>query len=173
MINKKKTHFSDEELADAYIFPNDLSPEDKAAADTELRVLRMQRLRQMTDQQRLLADLLRLKFEMEDYVRLGVYTEQHSFGAYLQRYLKLLDLKQHQFAQEIGLHPTKVNQLIKGRVEANIGLTFRLEKHTGGIIPATLWWKLIARKIEDAIAKDKATRAKEEQKVHHARSFEP
>jgi hypothetical protein len=55
------------EQAASYIFPANLSEEELQAAHLEIKVFRMQRLQAMTDQQRLHAELLRLKFQMEDY----------------------------------------------------------------------------------------------------------
>jgi len=43
-----------------------------------------------------------------------------------------------------------------------------LEKHSGNIISALTWWKLIVKKQEYLIRKDEETRAREAAKVKNA-----
>ena len=51
-----------------------------------------------------------------------------------------------------------------GKYEPNIEFVYRLEKHSGELIPALIWWKLIIRKQEFEIKQDKKTRKKEASK---------
>jgi hypothetical protein len=67
-------HLSDAELAEAYIFPSNLSEEERHAANLEMREIRLQKLREMTAQQRLHSELLRLKFQIEDYLKRDTVT---------------------------------------------------------------------------------------------------
>jgi plasmid maintenance system antidote protein VapI len=157
--------YTDQELAEAHIFQSDLTAEEKAKADIELKDLRMSRLKQLTDKQKLYADLLRLKFKMEDYIRHENEDTVFRFGVFLQEYLHILNKKQIDFANEINLHPTKLSQIISDKTNPNIALAYRLEKHSGGFITALLWWRLAAKKIEMNILNDSSTRKKEADKV--------
>lgn len=132
----------------------------------------MLRLREMSDQQRLYADLLRLKFQMEDYVAEGAYSEAFSFGSFLQQYLKILNKKHKEFAAEIDLHTTKLSRLLNGWEDPNVQVAYRLEKHSGGIIPAILWWKLLVKKLVHSIRADSETKRQEEARVTNELSFQ-
>jgi plasmid maintenance system antidote protein VapI len=171
MTNEKKSIYSEQELAEAHIFAHDLSPVEKIEADKEMKLLRLQRLVAMSDNQKLQSNLLRLKFLMEDAILQEVYSEKHSFSAFLQAYLKILDKKQVDFATEISLHPTKLNQIINNKVTPNIPLVYRLEKHSGGLISALLWWKLCSKKMEADIKNDTTRRLFEAEKVHFQVAF--
>ncbi len=138
--------FTEQELAEAHVFSHDLSSAEKKEADAELKKMRLQRLSAMSSNQKLKSDLLRLKFQIEDYIQQDVYSEKQSFSTFLQAYLKILDKKQIDFAAEISLHPTKLNQILNNKIMPNIPLMYRLEKHSGGEISALLWWKLFAKK---------------------------
>ncbi len=166
MNNGKKSIYSEQESAEAHIFAHDLSPVEKTEADKEMKMLRLQRLVAMSDNQKLQSDLLRLKFLMEEAILQEVYSEKHSFSAFLQAYLKILDKKQIDFATEISLHPTKLNQIINNKITPNIPLVYRLEKHSGGLISALLWWKLCSKKMEADIKNDTTRRLFEAEKVH-------
>ncbi len=133
--------------------------------------MRLLRLGQMSDTQRLYAELIRLKYQIENYLKYGKYEDQHSFGAFLRKYLLVVDRKQNVFAQEIDLHPSKLNHLLNDKVDVNVSLVYRLEKHPGGIISATDWWNLHAKKIEAGILNDRNARLAEEKRVKHGLVF--
>ena len=52
--------------------------------------------------------------------------------------------------------------------EPDQGVFFRLENHSGGLIPALLWWKLTIRKQEYEITEDKQRRKREYAKVKNS-----
>jgi hypothetical protein len=56
-------NYTDQELAEAYIFPSELNEAEKKIADAELKKLRFEQLYQMTDAQKRAADLWLLKFQ--------------------------------------------------------------------------------------------------------------
>jgi plasmid maintenance system antidote protein VapI len=171
MNNEKNTIYTEQELAEAHVFVHDLSPIEKTEADKEMKMLRLQRLATMSDNQKLQSDLLRLKFLIEDAILQEGYSEKHSFSAFLQAYLKILDKKQVDFAAEISLHPTKLNQIINNKTTPNIPLVYRLEKHSGGLISALLWWKVVTKKMEADIKNDTTRRLFEGEKVHFQVAF--
>jgi plasmid maintenance system antidote protein VapI len=171
MNKRENSTYSDQELAEAHVFAHNLSPIEKTEADKEMKILRLQRLAAMSDNQKLQSDLLRLKFLMEDAILQEIYSEKHSFSAFLQAYLKILDKKQVDFAAEISLHPTKLNQIINNKTTPNIPLVYRLERHSGGLISALLWWQLFTKKMEADIKNDTVKRLLEAEKVHFQLAF--
>lgn len=171
MKDKKLEKPDDLELAATRVYPHGLSATEKAAADAEMRRLRMIRLGKTSENQRLYAEILRLKYQIEDYLKYGKYEDRYSFGAFLRKYLTILDRKQKDFAQEINLHPTKLNQILNDRLDVNVALVYRLEKHSGGLITATDWWNLHAKKIEAGILFDRAAREAEGKNVKRALVF--
>jgi plasmid maintenance system antidote protein VapI len=171
MKNNNFEHLDDKSMAEDFVFPHELSEIQKAEADLELKRLRLLRLGQMSDKQRVYAGLLGLKYQIEDYLQIGKYGEQFSFGMFLKKYLDILGLKQKDFANEISLHPSKLNQIISGKVNLNTALVYRLERHSGGLIPATYWWNLHAKKVENTISNDQNNRINEAKFVKHALVF--
>ncbi len=63
MKDENFEHLNAKEQVESYVFPHGLSVAEKAAADAELKQLRMLRLSQMSDAQRKSAELLRLKYQ--------------------------------------------------------------------------------------------------------------
>jgi Helix-turn-helix len=158
--------WTDIEIADAHIPPHDLTPSEMDEAIVELRAFRMARLRDMTDEQRLKGDLLRLRFQMENYVDDKNFNEKYSFSYFLQQYLQLIGKKQVEFAKEISLHPSKLNLYLNDKSDPSLSILYRLEKHTAEQIPALLWWKIIVKKMVNQIKNDKSTRQTEREKVN-------
>jgi hypothetical protein len=59
-------NYTNQELAEAHIFPSELSDEEKRIADEELKKLRFELLNQMSDSEKEFADSLRLIFQDEE-----------------------------------------------------------------------------------------------------------
>ncbi len=156
------------ETAEAHIPHHALSPDEKLAADATMRKMRLDRLRTTTEPQRLLAELSRLRFQMEDFLLLDGGPEEGSFEAFLQQYAQILNRKQSVLADEISLHPTKLNQILRGKSDPNQALFYRLEAHSSGQIPAVLWWQVFSKKLEHQIRRDSEQRMLEGAKVRAA-----
>ena len=171
MKTEKNSVFTEQELAEAHVFAHNLTVEEQKEVDTDMKIRRLQRLAAMSDSQKMQSDLLRLQFLMEDYIQQETYSEKQSFSTFLQSYLKILDKKQVDFAAEISLHPTKLNQILNNKTRPNIPLVYRLEKHSGGLISALLWWRVFTKKIEADIKNDKVRRQFEAEKVHFQFAF--
>ncbi len=163
--------FSDEEIVERYVIPEDLSEEERQEIEEEFRALRLKSLKERTEEQRLLAELMRMKLLIKDYLERNGYEAEFSFSNQLEQYIKILDRTQKDFAVEIGLHPTKLSRLLNDREKPNVELAYRLEKHCGNIIPALYWWKLHARKLEEEIRTDEETRRVEGEKVKNDLRF--
>ena len=165
-MKNKRNKFSEQEEVEDFVYPHDLLASEKAEADEDIKIFRKMRLQQMTEKDKVFADLLRLKFQIEDYIQQGSYSEAYGFNVFLQQYLKILDKKQSVFSAEIGLHPTKVSQILTGKVAPNLALSYRLEIHSGGLLTAVLWWHLIAKKIAYEIQQNNVQKLEEAKNVH-------
>lgn len=166
-----REEFSDEEIAAGYVFPDDLDQGEKEEIESEFQKLRLRALRERTEEQRLLSELMRMKLLMRDYFERSSYEEEFSFSKQLEQYIKVLGRSQKEFAEEIDLHPTKLSRLLNGRENPNVDLAYRLEIHCGSIIPAIYWWKLHAKKIEEAVRTDQERRKIESEKVRNQLRF--
>lgn len=163
--------FSDEEIATGYVFPEDLDQKEKEEIEGEFKKLRLKALRERTEEQRLLSELMRMKLLMRDYFERSSFEEEFSFSKQLEQYIKVLGRNQKEFAEEIDLHPTKLSRLLNDRENPNVELAYRLETHCGNIIPAIYWWKLYAKRIEEDVRTDNERRKIESGKVRNQLRF--
>ncbi|MCB9290570.1 MAG: helix-turn-helix domain-containing protein [Lewinellaceae bacterium] len=166
-----RKQFSDEEIVERYVFPDDLSEQERKEIEDEFRKLRLKTLKERTEKQRLLSELMRMKLLVKDYLERSHFEEEFSFPNQLEQYIRILGRSKKDFAGEIGLHPTKLSRLLTGRENPNVELAYRLEKHCGNIIPAIYWWKLHAKKLEEEIKTDEETRRVEREKVKNDLQF--
>lgn len=163
IYQKLKKKYTDEEIAESMLIPADLTSEEEKQMAEEMKAIRLQRLREVTDQDQILADVMRLRFQMERYVNTGVFSFDKTFGKYLEEYIRIFNKSRKDIAEDLSIHYTKLSRVINDKEEPNIGMAYRLEKHSGYLINARLWWKLTIKKQEFIIAQDDTTR-KEEQK---------
>lgn len=161
--HKLKEQFSIEELADAVMLPEELTASEEAQAHKTFADLRMQRKASMSDKEQLLSSLLHFKHKLRRYLEQN--SEYFKFGELLIYYIKLIGRTQREFAEEIGLHSSRLNRIIKGKEKIGISIAYRLETHSGDIIPAILWWKVLQREIEEEILTEKKAREIERQFV--------
>lgn len=142
MKSIKKSRHTLRELAEAHIFPHGLSAKEKAEADKELWALRKERLDNSSKEDQILSSLLQLKFLMENYIISPLYQEEHHFGYYLAFYIRAIQKKQKEFAEEISIDETRLSRIINQKESPNEELFVRLELHSKNLIPALYWFKL-------------------------------
>jgi len=177
MASKQKIYeqlrkkYSDEEIADAHIISEDLSPAEKAAADEEIRKIRLEKIKNQTEAQKLQSDLARLRILMRSYIDKEPFSPENSFGAYLGEYIRIIKKSKKKFSTDIGLHYTKLSRIINNREDPNIELMYRLEAHSAGLLPAILWWELLVKKQAFEIRQDSGGRKIEAKKVKNPLSF--
>jgi hypothetical protein len=168
---KAQKKLSNKELAESYVFPNVLTGKEKAKADQEFLTLRMQMLGKRTDEQKLYADVLQLKYKLEDYLSSPVYSHKFTFGYFLMEYLRILNKKQVDFAKEIDINMSRLNRILKDTDDPNKQLMYRLEYHSDKLIPALTWWRLMEKSAEFALLNDKKTQKEEYAKVKNKLAF--
>ena len=168
IYQKLKQKYTDEEIADAVLLPADLTEKEKQALGEEMKEIRLQQWHEMTEEDRILADVMRLRFQIEAYISKSEFSFQKTFGKYLAAYIRILNKPKRALAADLSIHYTKLSRIINDKEEPNVEFTYRLEKHSGYLIPAKLWWNLIIKKQEFVISQDEETRKAEQQKVKNA-----
>ena len=171
LYEELRKEYTDEEIATSMLIPKDLNIEEKEKANEELKAFRFKLLREKTEEQRIYSDLMRFKYLLEDYINNTDYSEDKNFGKQIEEYLRILKRTKKKLSEDLGIHYTRLSRIINEREEPNIELIYRLEKHSGELIPALLWWKLLMKKQEYFIRKDNQTRIKERAKVKDAIKF--
>ena len=165
IYQKLRKKYTDEEIADSMLIPADLTEEELAQSNEEIRTFRMEKLRNMSDDDRIISDVMRLRFQMEDYVKQKDFAFDKTFGQFLAEYIRIVKKTRKEIAKDLSIHYTKLSRIINDKEEPNIELSYRLEKHSGNLIRAIIWWKLIIKKQEFIIAQDEETRKIEQNKV--------
>lgn len=158
--------YTDEEIVESFVFNDDsLSEEDQKKADKEFRALRLERLKNMTAAEILFGNLMRFKLRLRKYLSEHKFSEEYSFGHQLRLYSKIINKTNKAFAEDLGVHKTKLSRIINGRDIPSIDLMYRLEEHSSGEIPAHHWWRIHSLELEHKIKTDLEKRIKESKKV--------
>lgn len=170
-----KNHFeglSPEELVEAAIFPVEMSEEEKLAVALEMKELRLKRMTSLSVEEKTYANLVQLRIQMERYLMAEAsLQDERPFGYFLKTYQTIIDRNQRELAQDLGLHHTKLNRLLHDHDTPNLAFIYRLEKHSGNMIPALLWWKIAMKRTELLIVSDKKTKVIEGKKVRNELHF--
>ena len=114
---------------------------------------------------------MRLRFQIEDYLKQKDFSEEKTFGKFLTEYVRIIDRTKKRFSEELKIHYSRLSRFINDKEEPNIELIYRLEKHSSNLVPAILWWKLVSKKQEYLIQKNKTLRSEEAAKVESVISF--
>ena len=168
IYKKLRKEMTDEEIVDSMLIPQDMTEKEKKKCHEEIRAFRYKLMRERTEKQRIYSELLRFKFLLENYINNEPFSESKSFGKNIEEYARILNRTKKSLSEDLDVHYTRLSRLINDREEPNVELMYRLEKHSGNLIPAIYWWKLVSKKQEHIIKKDLRTRKKEGAKVKNA-----
>ena len=135
-------------------------------SENELRKKRAQLKESYTSDQVIHANLLQLKFKLEDYLNQEVFNETQSFGFYLRSYLQILDKKNNTFANEIDINVTELSQILNKHRNPSEKVLIRIELHSNGILPAILWHRLIEKEKEHELLTNFSLRVRERSHVN-------
>lgn len=153
------------------MIPADLTEEEQKEADEEMRAFRFKIIREQTEEGRIFSELMRMRILIEDYIEEQPFSKDQTFGKHLEEYARILKITKKRLSEDLGIHYTRLSRIINEHEEPNIELIYRLEKHSGGLIPALDWWKLVIKKQEYHIKSDDATRKREGAKVKNPIKF--
>ena len=165
IYKKLREQYTDEEIADSMLIPEDLSEEEEKHLRKEFVRLRMQGRQEMSEKDKVLSGLLSIKYQISSYVSSRDFSEEKSFGSFVEKYMEIIDRKQKDLAEEIDIHPSRLNRIIKGKEKIGKSIAYRLETHSGEIIPAIFWWKLMQKEVEQEILTEKQERELERKHV--------
>ena len=163
-----KKQYTDKEIVESMLLPEDLTKKEKEKLSAEMREIRLNKLRETTEEQRIIANVMRLRFQIENYTTKNVFSFENTFGSYLKEYIRIAKKSKREFSDDLAIHYTKLSRILNEKEESNIEFCYRLEKHSGNLIKAELWWKLIVLKQSFIISKDDKTRKVEYKKVKNA-----
>lgn len=168
IYEKLSQQLTDEEIADAMLIPANLTAEEQKEADEQLRAFRFKLLAEKTEEQQIYTDLLRFRYLMEAYIENSDYSEQMDFGAQLQAYVRIVRRTKKKLAEELDVHYTKLSRILNRRELPNMEFIYKLEEHSGQLVPALVWWQLLIKKQAHEIKSDKKTRKAAAAKVKRA-----
>lgn len=162
-----RKEYTVEEIANFAMIPSEVGEEASKQAREEFAALRMKRRAEMSEQDRLLSGLLSIKYQIKKYIDSRYFDASIKFGELLVKYLELVGRKQKEFADDIDIHPSRLSRILKGKEKIGKKLAFRLEKHSGEIIPAIYWWKLMQKEIEQEILTEASLKVEEKKHVKY------
>jgi plasmid maintenance system antidote protein VapI len=167
LYQKLSKKYTKEELVESFVFPPDMTAAEKQKADQKLWVHRKQRLLNRTPEEKLYANLLKLKYELEDYTLSNNYHPKQSISYYLRNYMRIVGRNQKELSSDIAIHPTRWSRILNGKERLSLSLAYRLERHAGDLLPALLWWKLMQKEIEQEIKRGTDEQDRERSAVTH------
>ena len=169
--SKLNIKYTEKELADAFVFRNKLTPNQKADSELQMNEMRKSIQSSISPNQVLLSRLMQLKYQIEDYLENPNYDVERSFGFFLRSYLNFLNKKNKEFAKDIDIAETELSQILNQHRKPSEKLFIRLELHSSAIIPAITWFRLSEREKEHEILTDNNLRLKEKSHVRNILSF--
>jgi plasmid maintenance system antidote protein VapI len=117
----------------------------------------------ISDQDKLRVRFLRLKFQMNTFLK--AQDSDYNFGFFLELYMKSLELSGKNFAEEINIQPSELSQMLHNRRDPNERIMIRLEIHSNSNFPAPLWYEVLAKQKALELKNDKNLRKQEEANV--------
>ena len=166
------SNYTDQELAEAYVFPsNELQTAEENAAEDDFWGSRRKQFENRSEKQQMLSRLLQLKFQLEDYIGSNKYQKAFNFGYFLNEYVSRQDKKDKQFAIEVDITPTVLSQYINNHRKPKDEFVIRLEIHSGGMIPAINWFKVLQKDKEQDIITNQQLRQQESKHVKNRLEF--
>lgn len=169
-MNKKEfevllKQYGAEELGGNLVFPKTKTvTTDKKTRNILLEELEKRRSAISPDDQ-LNAQIMQLRFQIEDYLKENRFNRKKTFGYFLKSYITILDKKSNEFADEIDIKPTELSQYINNHRTPPQPVMIRLELHSNNIIPAVHWYRLAESRKLHALMSDKTLRKEQKKYV--------
>lgn len=163
-MKKTSEKLSAKELAESFVFRNNLSPKAKLKEAEAIKAAREAFKNEKDHSTSLRLKLLQLKYQMEDFIN-KPSDENSSFGSFLKQYIEAIDIKQVQLAQDISIDKTYLSQLINSHRSPSEDVMIKLEIHSGNLIHAVIWYKLAEREKEIEISTNQVLRQKAKKEV--------
>lgn len=160
-----KKKYSKKELAENFYVPKEMTSKEKKQSAEDIWNIRKKLLQDISPEEKIYSGLLKLKYQIKKYTDNSFYDESKSVATFLKEYMTILNKKQKDLSNDLNIHKTRLSRILNNRERISLQLAYRLEIHSGDLIPAILWWKLVQKEIEKEIKEDKKERKKEKKIV--------
>ncbi|WP_343667832.1 hypothetical protein [Chitinophaga sp.] len=150
MKSKKETEkkHTPKEIAESIVFPMSADANERKEMISAFSEIRKRYKEQQSEESKLIANLLQLRFLIEDYLKANSFNKELYFGYFLKEYIVRLEKKNKQFANEIDVDPTELSQIINRHRKPTDKIIYRLELHSNRNFPAVMWFKLLEKERE-------------------------
>jgi plasmid maintenance system antidote protein VapI len=165
IVEKIMKEMTPEEIVENFVLPVKETKKQREEAAKAIAEARKQYRAQLTKKDYLKANLLQLRFQLQDYIKAETYDPNKRFGNFLKAYLLILNKKSTELASEINIHETLVSQLINNHRNPNEDIMVRLELHSNNNIPAHYWFMLVQKDRINQLKTDKELRKREKKFV--------
>jgi len=160
-----KKKYSKDELAESFYVPDESTKKKDQQNADEIWEIRKKLIQQMSPEDKIYSGLLRLKYQIKRYIESNLNDPTISISNFLKEYMLILNKKQKDLCLDLDIHKTRLSRILNNRERISLQIAYRLEIHSGELIPAIYWWKLVQKEIEQEINEDKKERRKEKKKV--------
>lgn len=171
-FKEMKEKYDSSEIAKSYVFRPNLTKKQKEKADKDLKESRRKNKTSVSDMQKVYANLLQLRFLMEDYIISKSYDQNLSFAYFLRMYIKLKYSLNKDFAKDIQLDETELSSILNKRRSPSDKTIIRLELHSNNVISAISWFKVLEKEKEHKFQTDKTIRHEEAKHVKNSFVFD-
>lgn len=154
-----------EELSDAVLMSESENDAESQEIEAEFVRMRLEKRGQLSEKEQLLSNLLSLKYQMKSYINTRAFDSNKRIGNFIELYLQYVGRTQKELSEEINIHSSRLNRIIKGKEKLGKSLVYRLESHSGDLIPALYWWKVMQIEVEQEIMTERREREIEKRHV--------
>lgn len=136
------------------VYPGSLQGPGRKEMELEFREIRKEITKKYTAKDKLIFQLLELKYQIVDYLNAENPAAHYNFGYFLKEYISRLNKNQAEFASNIGLDPSEISVVINNRRRPTEKLIFRLDIHSNKNFPVSVWIKIMEKDRLNDIARD-------------------
>jgi hypothetical protein len=121
--------------------------EEKREAKALLKA-RLQRLKNVSEQDKMKTKLLQIKWQMEDYVKCGQPNKEYGFAYFLATYLDTLYSKRIDFTNDLNVSAVLLSQVIGKHREPSLDFILKLMVHSKKVfsllepIDVSVWYRI-------------------------------
>jgi len=106
------------------------SKKERQADSKALMEARLQRMKNVSEDQIVKAKLLQLKLKMEEYIKKPVYENRNFFTDFLASYIDTIYNRRAKFAEDINVTPVRLSQVLNNHREPKEEFMLRLMIHS-------------------------------------------
>lgn len=149
------------------------SKKEQESEATALMEARLERMKNLSEDQIIRATLMQLKLKMEEFIKRPECDNHNYFSEFLKTYIDALYSKRNGFAKDVNITPVSLSQIINGHRDPNDEFIKRLMIHSEKVykrvceFSCETWYQIyFLEKICDTISNQQEWRSKVEKHVH-------